>query len=124
MNPKNENDERTAVIITTTTSTFILYSFILTIVSFIDFYIFEIFDLIIPNKMLVIMYMGVIGILNYRFFIKDKKFLNYNFKIDKKGGYAIIGFIAILALLFVLIANKNREKIFKERERIRIENKR
>lgn len=121
MNPKNENDERTAVIITTTTSTFILYFFILTIVSFIDFYIFEIFDLIFPNKILVIMYMCVIGILNYWFFVKSKKFLNYNFKTDKKGGYTIMGFILVLALSWVFIANKNRDKVFKERNNARIE---
>jgi amino acid transporter len=79
---------------------------------------------LLPNKFSVITLMIVIGFVNYWFFIKPKKFLNYNFKADKKSGYAIIGFIVFLALMFVLIANKNREKIFKEREKTRIENKR
>lgn len=67
--------------------------------------------------------MGIIGFVNYWFFIRKRKFVNYNFKTDKKGGYTIIGFMVFLALMFVLIANKNREKIFKEREKERIENK-
>jgi hypothetical protein len=123
MNPKNENDERTAIIITTATSTFIVYFSILTIISFIDFYFFDVFDLIVPNKILVIIYMSIIGILNYRYFIKDKNFLEKNLKIDKKGGYLIILFILFNGVSLIYFANKNREKIFKEREKARIENK-
>lgn len=122
MNPKNENEERTAIIIMTATSTFIVYFFVVTIISFIDFYFFEIFDLITPNNTLVIVYISIIGILNYKYFIKDKKFLDKNLKTDKKGGYLIILFIVLNGICLIYFANKNREKIFKERERARIEN--
>jgi hypothetical protein len=121
--PKKQNNEKTVIYLATSTSTFLLCFLILTIILFIDFYFFKILNQISPNKFIIILYMVVVGFLNYWFFIKGKKFLNYNFKTDKKGGYAIIGFITILALSFVFIANKNREKIFKEREKARIENK-
>jgi hypothetical protein len=121
MNPKNENDERTVVYLTTSTSTFLLCFLMLTIILFIDFYFFKILNQIFLNKSITILCMIVVGFFNYWFFIKGKKFLNYNFKTDKKGGYAVIGFIAILALSFVFIANKNRDKVFKERKKARIE---
>jgi len=79
-------------------------------------------DVIISGKLSVIISLISIAFLNYWFFIRPKKFLNYGFKADKKGGFAIIGFIVLLALIFVFIANKNRDKIFKEREKARIEN--
>ena len=119
--PKKQNSEKTIFYLITSTSTFLLCFSTLTIMLFIDFYFFKILNYILPNKSITVLYMGVIGFLNYWFFIIDRNFLNYNFKSDKKGGYAIIGFIIFLALSFVFIANKNREKIFKEREKARIE---
>lgn len=122
--PKKQNDEKTILYLIVSTSTFLVCFLMLTIILYVDFYFFKIVNELLPNKFSVITFMIIIGFLNYWFFIKPKKFLNYNFKADKKGGYAIIGFIVLLALMFVLIANKNREKIFKEREKARIENKR
>ena len=122
--PKKQNDEKTILYLIVSTTTFLLCLLILTIILYIDFYFIEMVNQLLPNKFSVITLMIVIGFVNYWFFIKPKKFLNYNFKADKKSGYAIIGFIVFLALMFVLIANKNREKIFKEREKTRIENKR
>lgn len=120
--PKKQNNEKTIIYLTVSTSTFLLYFSLSTIIFFIDFYFFEISNQILSNKFIIILLMGITGFLNYCFFIKDKRFLNYNFKSDKKGGYAIIWVIVLLAFAFVFIANKNREKIFKEREKARIEN--
>jgi amino acid permease len=94
---------------------------LITILFYLNYYQF--LDVEIPNKSFLIFFMIILGLINYVFFIKDKKFMNYNFKTDKTGGYTIIGLVVLLALSFVFIANKNREKIFKERERARIENK-
>ncbi|MBC7525483.1 MAG: hypothetical protein H7239_13725 [Flavobacterium sp.] len=104
-------------------STLILYFILLVLILYIDFYFFKILDYILPNKISVLLCLIFIGLLNYYFFIKDKKFLNYDFKNGKKGGYIIIFFIVLLALIFVFIANKNRDKIFKEREKLLIEHK-
>lgn len=106
-----------------TASTLIIYFILYTAFAYVDFYSVNFLNKIVTGKLSVIIIMAIIGILNYWFFIKPKKFLNYNFKPDKKGGYAIIGFIVLLVLIFVFIANKNREKIFKEREKARIESK-
>jgi len=105
-------------------STVLIYMILFTVFAYIDFFCFKIIDQILPNNSSVIAFMAIIGFLNYWFFIKDKKFLNYNFKTDKKGGYAIIGFMVLLACIFIFIVNKNREKIFAEREKARIENNR
>lgn len=121
MNPKNGYDEITAINIITTTSTLIVYFSLLTILSFVDFYYFKILDLINQNSISVILNMFIIGIINYVYFIKDKKFLEKGFKTDKKGGYIIILFIVLNSICLVYFANKNREKIFTEREKARIE---
>jgi len=86
------------------------------------YYCFDISKILIPNEFSVFIYVIIFGLLNYYFFIKDKKFLNYGFEADKKGGYFIVVFIILMAVSFVFIANKNREKISQEREKARIEN--
>ena len=119
--PKNGNSEKTAIFITTTNSMFLVFFGMMTIFFYLNFY--EVVNVSIPSKSKIIIFMFLIGFINYWFFIKPKKFLNYGFKTDKKGGYAIIGFIILLALMFVIIANKNRDRIFKERQKARVENK-
>ncbi len=106
---------------TVTVSTLIIYFILYTVFAYVDFYSMKFLNKIVTGKISVIVLMITIGFFNYYFFIKNKKFLNYNFKTDKEGGYAIIGFIVLLVVSFVFIANKNREKIFKEREKVRIE---
>lgn len=108
---------------TTVVSTLFLYFILLIPVLYIDYYFIKILNNLISGKLSVIIIMLAIGFLNYWFFIRNKKFLNFGFKTDKKGGYAIIGFIVLLALSFVFITNKNRDKIFKEREMARVEYK-
>ncbi len=122
-NRVRKEDTGLSLYFTVTASTLIICFTLYTAFVYIDYYFLTSLKFIITGKLSVIIIMATIGFLNYWFFIKDKKFLNYNFKSDKKGGYSIIGFIVFLALMFVLIANKNREKIFKEREKARIENK-
>jgi hypothetical protein len=82
----------------------------------------ELFDLIIPNKIFVVFYMIFIGIVDYKYFIKNKVFLEKNFKTDKKGGFLIISFIILNCICLIYFANKNREKVYREREKARMEN--
>ncbi len=117
-----KEDAGLSLYFTVTASTLIIYFVFYNILTYIDFYFFKIVNQLLPNKFVIIGFMAIIGLLNYWFFLKDRKFLNYSFKPDKKGGYAIIGFVVFLTLSFVFIVNKNREKIFKEREKARIEN--
>lgn len=118
-----KEDAGLSLYFTVTATTLIIYFIFYIILTYVDFYFFKIVNLLLPNKFLIIVVLGIIGLLNYRFFIKEKKFLNYNFRSDKKGGYTIVGFLIFLALSFVFIANKNRDKILNEREKAIIENK-
>lgn len=120
-NSKKQNNAETISILLTNTSTLIVWFGLYTMLSYIDYYCFNISNILIPNKFFVLIYVIILALLNYYFFIKDKKFLNYGFEADKKGGYFIVGFIILMAVSFVFIANKNREKISKEREKARIE---
>lgn len=118
-----KEDAGLSLYFTVTASTLIVYFSLVLVVSLIDYLSHNFFNLFIPNKYFIIAYLLVIGFLNYLFFIKNKKFLTYNFRNDKKGGYAIILYIIILGIVLIFFANVNREKIFKEREKGRMENK-
>ena len=120
---KGKEEIWVSIIRTLLVSTLLIYFFFYTTFAYVDLYSVKFLNKIVTGKLSVIIIMAIIGFLNYWFFIRPKKFLNYGFKTDKKGGYAIIGFIVLLALSFVFIANKNRDKIFKEREKARIENR-
>lgn len=117
-----KEDAGLSLYFTVTASTLIIYFVFYNILTYIDFYFFKIVNQLLPNKFSIAVFIVVIGLLNYWLFIKDRNFLNYNFKSDKKGSYAIIGFIIFLALSFVFVANKNREKNFKDRQSEKIEN--
>jgi amino acid transporter len=117
-----KEDAGLSLYFTVTASTLIIYFILYNTLTYVDFYFFKIVNQLLPNKFSIIVFMAIVGFINYWFFIKNRKFLNYNFKSDKKGGYTIIGFIVLLALTFIFIANKNRDKIFKEREKASIEN--
>ncbi|PIF33097.1 hypothetical protein CLU81_3671 [Flavobacterium sp. 9] len=120
---KKHNNAGTISILLTNTSTLIVWFGIYTMLLYIDYYCFNISNILIPNQFFVLIYVIILALLNYYFFIKDKRFLNYGFEADKKGGYFIVGFIILMAVSFVFIANKNREKISNEREKVRIENR-
>lgn len=58
--------------------------------------------------------------LNYSFFIKKKKFLEYGFEEGKKGGYLIIVYIAFVFVVFVVFANKNSERLKNRNEIVKM----
>ncbi|MDR2840288.1 MAG: hypothetical protein LBV75_03330 [Paludibacter sp.] len=58
----------------------------------------------------------LIMLLNYRLFIKNKKFLNFGFIKSKKGTITITLVIIAIGIQFVIIANLNRQKIFSNRK--------
>ncbi len=115
--PIKKNDAMTINVLLTNVSTLIIWFIIYTLLLYIDNYCFTITEKILPNKTGLIFLVLFIGFLNYMFFIKPKKFLNYGFKTDKKGGFTIVGFLIIVVICFVLVTNKSRDKIFKEREK-------
>ncbi|MEI7509924.1 MAG: hypothetical protein WCJ62_10730 [Flavobacterium sp.] len=121
---RDKNDGNLALFTTTLISSLLILFLIFSGILFVNVFFNETFLIsLIPNKFWMIFYLLIIISLNYILFIKKKEFLNLNFINDKRGGYIIIYSIIILALIFVFIANKNRDKIFKEREKARIENK-
>lgn len=65
----------------------------------------------------------ILWILNYYLFIKPRNFLRKDFKKDKKGGLIIIFVVLLMGVAFIIGANKNREKIVKEKEGIMTESK-
>lgn len=118
-----KEDPKMAIFSTVISSSVIVFIIGYTFLLYIDFYIYPLQKIIIPNSYFGLIYLALLSIFNYYLFIKQKLFLNLNFINNKKGSYAIIGFIILLVLMFIFVANKNREKIFKEREKTRIENK-
>jgi hypothetical protein len=55
--------------------------------------------------------MILIFIFNYFVFLKGKRFLDYNFKKDNKGGIAVIFYLIISLGLVSFVANLNFDKI-------------
>lgn len=120
MNPRNKNDERTAIIITTVVTSLFFYILVLIIITIIELYFFNISIFLKQSKLIYIFCMAILSFLNYSCFIKEKNFLDKNFKTDKLGGYLILFLILLNGFCFIHFANKNREKIFNEREKARI----
>ena len=116
-------NEKNAIFSTTVMSSFFVYFIFFVIITYIDFYFIKISDIIFPNKIFIIFYMLFFTFINYIFFIKNKGFIKYNFIKDKTNGYLIILFIFFIAFSFIFIANKNRDKILKERDKFRSINK-
>ena len=116
-----KNEYKTINYLLTSTSTLIVYFTIVTVISIIDFYVINFYNTLIPNSISVVTYMIVIGIISYFFIIKKKKFLKYNFKNDRRGGYLICVYLIFIAILLLFFANKNRERIIKEKEIKKIE---
>jgi hypothetical protein len=85
-------------------------------------FILNYFDLIpnFPNIAVVALFMFIIWFINYNTFVKNEKFLNFEFKKDKKGGYIVVIVFVITAFLSIYIGNLNRNKISKHLERAEI----
>lgn len=58
--------------------------------------------------------------LNYSFFIKKKKFLEYGFEEKRRGGYLIIVYVVFVFVIFVVFANKNRERLRNMNEMVKM----
>ena len=94
-----------SVTIVSTLLVFLLFFTIYTLLTYLD--ILKMYS----NKYLTLILASIVGISNYCFFIHSKKYLEYNFKKDKKGGMIIILFIVFMIMMFVIVANLNRAKI-------------
>lgn len=111
-----------AIISTSIVSTLFIYFFIFTVNGIVYFYKAEEDLSFGVNYKFWILLLGItIYLVNYYLFIKSEIFLKQDFKKDRKGGLVIIFIVLSIGILFVIVANKNREKIFKEREKARIE---
>ena len=74
----------------------------------------------ITNKLYVIILMILVWACNYFIFIRNQKFLNYNFVKDKIGGYLVVGFIILNVLFALSIALLHREQIRSNKTRIEV----
>ncbi|MGJ1438717.1 MULTISPECIES: hypothetical protein [Sphingobacterium] len=102
------------VYVTTVSTLFIGFN-LYTISSYLVFK--DIIHEVISSKSRVIVFMVIVLCLNYILFIKGKRFLNYNFKKDFRGGISIIFYMLFTAIISIWVANLNRAKIFEQRRR-------
>lgn len=102
------------VYVTTVSTLFIGFN-LYTISSYLVFK--DIIHEVISSKSRVIVFMVIVLCLNYILFIKGKRFLNYNFKKDFKGGISIIFYMLFTAIMSIWVANLNRAKIFEQRRK-------
>ncbi|PZR23801.1 MAG: hypothetical protein DI539_02180 [Flavobacterium psychrophilum] len=103
-------EEKTVVLLTITTSTFLLLFLLMVILLFCSLFIFPI-PLQGLSRLSVLIIFISIGCLNYFFFIRNRKFLDCNFKQDKYGVYYIFLAIIILFTSFIVLANINRSRM-------------
>lgn len=112
-----------ALITTSFISSLILYVILITIFGFLYFFQENQAPSFLSNdKLKTIFIMLIIYVINYFLFIKPMRFLKKNFRKDKKGGFLIILFFIILGFLFLIGANKNRDKISKTYDKTKTEN--
>ena len=112
-----------SLISTSLASSFFLYFTIYGIMGLIYFFkVSTSVNLGANYKFWILSFMFILWFSNHYLFIKPRNFLRKDFKKDKKGGLVIIFVVFLIGLLFVIGANKNREKIVKERKKTRIEN--
>jgi len=121
----SKEGHKMSLISTSLASTVFLYFTLYTIIGLMYFFkVSSSVNLGLNYKIWILSFMFILWILNYYLFIKPREFLRQDFKKDKKGGIVLIFLISLLVFLFILGANKNREKIAKEKEKGRIENER
>jgi len=63
------------------------------------------------NKFYFFAVIFLIFILLYTFNIKHKKFLNYNFKKDRIGGFAVVSVFFFTGLMFFIVGTIYRNKV-------------
>lgn len=69
----------------------------------------------LPNKFYVLIPMLILWSIIYFGIARPKRFLNYDFEKTRKGGLAVVGYIVLTALTFILVANLNRARLAEER---------
>jgi len=74
------------------------------------------------SKYYMLLFGGILWLLNHYLFVQHKKFLEYNFRKDFLGGILIVLYIILTGALFIWVANLNRAKIFNEAARTLNEN--
>ncbi|WP_286734487.1 MULTISPECIES: hypothetical protein [Sphingobacterium] len=99
----------------TTVSSLFIYLNLFTIYGYLLYR--DLIDEMISGKFQVIVFMVIVLCLNYILFIKGKRFLNYNFKKDFKGGLMIAIYMLLTATSLIWVINLNRAKIFEQRRR-------
>lgn len=119
----SKEGHKMSLISTSIISALFVYFTLFTIIELLYFYKLDIgIDLGEFYKFWIILIGFILWLLNYLLFIKPRNFLRQDFRKDKKGGIILVFVIVILGGLFIFGANKNREKIFREKERERVEN--
>jgi amino acid transporter len=114
LNDRNSNIGN-ALFRTNAFSTIVVFFIILAIYLFLNYLDFV---PIIESKFYALLVALLLGVVNYYLFIKPKKFLYQHFKKDFNGGVAIVIFLLVVLSSFIIVANFNREKIFKTRPEI------
>jgi amino acid transporter len=109
---KNKESDSQALFSATAVSTTIISINLFSLYGIADY-----FDVVtaLENKYYAMFIMVIIGCINHYFFVREKKFLNYDFRKDRKGGYLIVLYIILSALFAFTEGQYNREKIFHER---------
>ncbi|ESU20478.1 hypothetical protein FEDK69T_30010 [Flavobacterium enshiense DK69] len=114
---KNKNySEKDIVIFTSLISSIYILFLMLTIYFTIDVFYLHVTNYIDINKLSFVFILLGISYLNYYFIIRNKKYLDHNFNEDKMGGYLIIASLGIIFTIFIIIANKNRERLNNDRK--------
>lgn len=70
---------------------------------------------IVTNKLIMVLFIVTVGCINHYFFVRERKFLSYDFQKDRKGGFLIVAYIIFTLILVLIVGQYNREKIFKKR---------
>lgn len=69
----------------------------------------------LPNKFYVLIPMAVLWSIIYFGIARPKRFLKYDFEKTIRGGFAVVGYMVLTALTFILVANLNRARLAEER---------
>jgi glucan phosphoethanolaminetransferase (alkaline phosphatase superfamily) len=122
LSKNNVYDSKGVNFLTTLVSSLYIIFFWFNISCFLDVYFptNPYVNYILTENQLVIIFV-LIGFLNYIFFVRGKKFLKLNFKEDKKEGYLIFIVFILMFIVFLILGQKNRDRIVQENERIRTE---
>lgn len=91
-------------------STILIYFNLLTLLAVIGILVIEV-QSYISNKFFVITSLLFLWIANYYLFVRRKKFLEFNFKKNQKGGIFVFIYIIFSALSFIIFANYYRANL-------------